>query len=101
MTDHYHHPHPHDEPYLRGWDAAVIILAEHSESLLVAALQVHILVPVLHHGAELGEVQRPGLVVHLVQYSTVQNSTVQLSTLLMMSVTSTSVGLAPARLIAL
>ena len=101
MTDHYHHPHPHDEPYLRGWDAAVIILAEHSESLLVAALQVHVLVPVLHDGAELGEVQRPGLVVHLVQYSTVQNSTVQLSTLLMMSVTSTSVGLAPARLIAL
>ena len=39
-------------PYLRCWNAPVIILAEHSECLLVAGLHVAVLGPALHDRAK-------------------------------------------------
>ena len=87
-------------PDLLCWNTAVIIFAEDTECLLVAGLQVKVLRSVLHDGTK----NLPILSYWLAEDNNVKCETwksmlpLSLSILLMMSVTSTSVGLWPALL---
>ena len=90
---------PPNLPDLGRGDAAVIIFAEDTECLLVAALHVKVFRSVLHDGTKSLTINHPELPRTIMSALTWKSILpLSLSILLIMSVTSTSVGLWPALL---